>query len=210
MIIDAVARSGHSAAFLVLLFASVGVIEHAGIKIPYFAFFAPSHDKGSGKRVAEAPAHMLLAMAIAAAVSIAIGLAPRLLYDLLPYQTAYQAYTPDHVITQLQLLMFAILAFVMLMRTGLYPAELRAVHLDTDWLYRRLIPGLAASTLKDLTEVRDFANAFITRQGERVFAALYRHHGPSGILARTWPTGSMVLWVTLMLAGTLVAIYLFA
>jgi multicomponent Na+:H+ antiporter subunit D len=194
----------------VLLFASAGVLEHAGIKVPYFAFFAPSHSKVGGKRVAEAPIHMLLAMAIAAAISIAIGVAPQLLYDLLPHKAAYQAYTPDHIITQLQLLMFAILAFVVLMRTGLYPAELRAVHLDIDWLYRRLIPQFVASILKDLAEVRDFAGAFVTRQAERLFAALYRHHGPSGILARTWPTGSMVLWVTLMLAGTLVAIYLFA
>jgi multicomponent Na+:H+ antiporter subunit D len=210
MIMDAVVQSGHTAAFLVLLFASAGVLEHAGIKVPYFAFFAPSHSKVGGKRVAEAPIHMLLAMAIAAAISIAIGVAPQLLYDLLPHKAAYQAYTPDHIITQLQLLMFAILAFVVLMRTGLYPAELRAVHLDIDWLYRRLIPQFVASILKDLAEVRDFAGAFVTRQAERLFAALYRHHGPSGILARTWPTGSMVLWVTLMLAGTLVAIYLFA
>ena len=49
--------------WIVLLFASAGVFHHAGIKIPYFAFFA--HD--SGKRCAEAPANMLIAMAIAAA-----------------------------------------------------------------------------------------------------------------------------------------------
>jgi multicomponent Na+:H+ antiporter subunit D len=182
------------------------VLEHAGIKIPYFAFFA--HD--SGKRVAEAPVHMLLAMAVAAVLSIAIGVAPQLLYDLLPYKAAYQAYTPDHVIIQLQLLMFATLAFVVLVRTGLYPAELRAVNLDTDWLYRRLIPQLVGATVKDLVEVRQLAGRLVARQAERIFAALYRHHGPSGILARTWPTGSMVLWVTLMLAGTLVAIYVFA
>lgn len=206
MIMNAVAESGHSVAFLVLLFASAGVLEHAGIKIPYFAFFA--HD--SGKRVAEAPFNMLLAMALAAGLSIAIGVVPQILYDLLPYSVAYQAYTTDHVITQLQLLVFAVLAFVVLIRTGLYPAELRATHLDTDWLYRRLIPDFVNATVKDLSEISHAANARLKRQAERLIAALYRHHGPSGILARTWPTGSMVLWVTLMLAGTLVAIYIFA
>ena len=43
-------------------FASAGVFHHAGIKIPYFAFFG--HD--SGLRVPEAPRNMLLAMAIVA------------------------------------------------------------------------------------------------------------------------------------------------
>ena len=34
--------------------------------------------------------------------------------------------------------------------------------------------------------------------------ALYRHHGPDGILARTRPTGSMTFWMTVMLAAYLV------
>jgi multicomponent Na+:H+ antiporter subunit D len=210
MIMDSVAQGGHEAAFLVLLFASAGVLEHAGIKIPYFAFFAPAHDNPGSRHVAEAPLNMLVAMAFAAAISIAIGVAPLYFYKLLPFSADYQAYTPDHIFTQLQLLMFAVLAFVVLVRTGLYPAEQRAVHLDTDWLYRGLLPQLVSATMKDLQEIRDFARGFAARQGERAVAALYRHHGPSGILARTWPTGSMVLWVTLMLAGTLAAIYLFA
>ena len=45
-----------------MLFASAGVFHHAGMKIPYFAFFA--HD--SGKRPEEAPRHMLIAMMVAA------------------------------------------------------------------------------------------------------------------------------------------------
>ena len=40
--------------------ASAGVLEHAGVKIPFFAFF--SHD--SGKRPKEAPFTMLLAMGL--------------------------------------------------------------------------------------------------------------------------------------------------
>ena len=45
-----------AAVTFVLLFASAGVMEHSGIKIPFFAFFA--HD--SGKRPEEAPWNMLL------------------------------------------------------------------------------------------------------------------------------------------------------
>ena len=48
--------------YTILLAASAGVLEHSGIKIPYFTFFG--HD---GKHnVKEAPLNMLIAMGIAA------------------------------------------------------------------------------------------------------------------------------------------------
>ena len=50
--------------WVILLFASAGVFHHAGIKIPYFAFF--HHD--SGIRTSDPPKHMLAAMGIAAAL----------------------------------------------------------------------------------------------------------------------------------------------
>jgi multicomponent Na+:H+ antiporter subunit D len=40
-------------------------------------------------------------------------------------------------------------------------------------------------------------------------AALFRQHGPRGLLARSWPTGSMVLWVAVLLGAYLLA-YLLA
>ena len=52
MVIAAAMEGGYFWTWIVLLFASAGVFHHAGIKIPYFAFFA--HD--SGKRCEEAPA----------------------------------------------------------------------------------------------------------------------------------------------------------
>ena len=42
----------------------------------------------------------------------------------------------------------------------------------------------------------------------RVVAGLARHHGPQGVLARTWPTGSMVLWVAVLLGAYLVFYYI--
>jgi multicomponent Na+:H+ antiporter subunit D len=35
-------------------------------------------------------------------------------------------------------------------------------------------------------------------------AGLARTHGPVGPLARSWPVGSMVLWVAIMLAASLI------
>jgi multicomponent Na+:H+ antiporter subunit D len=61
MIMAAAHGPGLTVIWLMLLFASAGVLEHSGIKIPFFAFF--SHD--SGKRPKEAPFTMLLAMGLA-------------------------------------------------------------------------------------------------------------------------------------------------
>jgi multicomponent Na+:H+ antiporter subunit D len=133
LIMEAVAREHLTIIWFMLLIASVGVLEHAGIKIPFFAFF--SHD--SGIRVKEAPLNMLLAMGITAFLCIGIGVFPGTLYSLLPYPVDYQPYTLAHVMSQLQVLLFAILAFCLLLLSGIYPSERRAVNLDADWFYRK-------------------------------------------------------------------------
>ena len=138
MILTAVAEQGYFVPWLLLLFASAGVFHHSGIKIPFFAFFA--HD--SGIRVQEAPKNMLIAMGIAAFFCIGIGVFPQPLYAMLPYPVDYHPYTTYHVINQLQLLLFSALAFTWLMRTGVYPPELRSTNLDFDVVYRKGLPAL--------------------------------------------------------------------
>src|SRR5690606_26154773 len=151
MIMAAMVEEGRTWAWLGLLFASAGVFHHAGIKIPYFAFFA--HDPGI--RVSEAPRNMLLAMAIAAILCIAIGTWPGLLYGLLPWEVAYAPYTYPHVIVQVQLLLFSALAFAWLKLTGIYPPELRSVNLDAEWIYRRLGPRTFAAAATALGSLRE-------------------------------------------------------
>ncbi len=133
MVMDAAGAGHMRIVWFILLFASAGVFHHAGIKIPYFAFF--SHD--SGMRPKEAPLHMLLAMGIAAFLCIFIGCYPAPLYALLPYPVDYVPYTAPHVVGQTQLLFFSALAFTLLLRAGIYPAEIRCINLDADWFYRK-------------------------------------------------------------------------
>jgi multicomponent Na+:H+ antiporter subunit D len=204
LIIAAVAEGPYLITWLVLLFASAGAFYFSGIKIPYFAFFA--HD--SGKRCEEAPRNMLWAMGITAALCIGIGVYPDPLYAILPYQVNFEPYTTMHVVTQLQLLLFSALAFAVLMRTGLYPPELRATNLDSDWTYRHALPklvcALTAAVSRTTARVGSAWAAFFSSAISRV----YRYHGPEGLLARTWPTGSMALWVMILLLAYLVAYYL--
>jgi len=204
LILSASADNGYFFIWLALVTASVGVLEHSGIKIPYFTFFA--HD--NGWRVKEAPLHMLLAMGIAAAFCVGIGIFPGLLYQFLPYKAeTYVPYTTTHVVTQLQLLIFAGLAFALLIRYRLYPAEIRAVNLDTDWIYRRMLPvivGFFAAMIGTIwTALSKLGEYYVTRLVRGIYAA----HGPHGPLARTWPSGSMVLWVAVILGMTVLLTY---
>ena len=202
--LSAVAHDGYFAVWLILLFASAGVFHHSGIKIPYFAFFA--HD--SGKRCKEAPLNMLIAMGITAFLCIAIGVHSPWLYSLLPYDVDYTPYTTSHVIGQVQLLMFSALAFAVLMRFKIYPPELKSVNLDFDITYRKWLPAIYKWII---ARTRDGWQSILQdlRQGVHRFVAyMFRHHGPEGILARTWPTGSMALWVAVLLGGFLLTYYL--
>jgi multicomponent Na+:H+ antiporter subunit D len=135
MVMSAASMGGMSIIWFMLLFASAGVFHHAGIKIPFFAFF--SHD--SGIRTKEAPLNMLIAMGIAAFLCIFIGTFPQYsVYRLLPFtDVVYHPYTATHVMAQTQLLFFSALAFTLLLLSGIYPAELRAINLDADLIYRK-------------------------------------------------------------------------
>lgn len=204
MILTATAHEGHYLVWGVLLFASAGVFHHSGIKIPFFAFFA--HD--SGKRPQEAPWNMLLAMGLTAVLCVGIGVWPSALYALLPFAVDYVPYTGSHVLSQVQLLLFSALAFTVLMRTGVYPPEMRSTNLDTEWLYRRfgmsIVSGVGNAVALTYTvglEVFDYLL-------RRCKTGLHRRYGPEGILAKTWTTSSMVLWVAAMLGGYLI-FYLF-
>lgn len=200
MIMSAAITNGYDWVWLLLLFASAGVFHHAGIKIPYFAFFA--HD--SGLNAKEPPANMLVAMSIAACLCLAVGVYPQALYGLLPYEMSYSPYDMTHVLTQLQLLFFSALAFAWLNLRRLYPPELPSVNLDVEWLYRRLLPntlrGFVDGAFRLDRRLRSAALAAI----DGVMEFVTSHHKPDGALARSWLTGSMVAGVILLLGFCLV------
>lgn len=141
LVMSALLEEGYNIVWLMLLFASAGVLHHAGIKVPYFAFFA--HD--SGIRTHEAPRNMIVAMAVAAAFCILIGIQPQYLYALLPWEVEYWPYDTTHVLAQLQLLMFAALAFIWMEKKGYAPAEVHATNIDAEWLYRKALPSMASA-----------------------------------------------------------------
>jgi multicomponent Na+:H+ antiporter subunit D len=150
---------------------------------------------------------MLIAMGLAAALCIGIGVFPGALYALLPYPVNYVPYTGWHVLAQLQLLVFSALAFSVLMWTRIYPPELRSVNLDSDVLYRRLLPVLVAGVTFAI-EALNRALAGARNEGlARLRGALASAFGADGVLGSVRTTSGMVVWVAVLLAAFLILYY---
>jgi multicomponent Na+:H+ antiporter subunit D len=201
MIMAAMIHEGYDYLWLMLLFASAGVFHHAGIKIPYFAFFA----KDSGIRTQEAPLNMLIAMSIAAVLCIFIGSHPQTLYAMLPWEVDYWPYDTTHVLSQLQLLFYSALAFVWLNKQGLYPPELHAINIDAEWLYRKLVPD-TASRVYDMSQRIGSRINYSTSSSLRGISKTMSSTRIARLhLATSWPTGSMVFWIAVILGFFLLA-----
>lgn len=206
MIMSAAIKEGYDVVWLLLLFAAAGVFHHAGIKIPYFAFFA--HD--SGIRTTEPPRNMLIAMSIAATLCVVIGSFPgQTVYALLPWDYQYNPYDVTHVLTQLQLLFFSAMAFVWLNLRSMYPPELPSTNLDVDWFYRRFAPAcikrLALPVIGVYNSLIDAAAASVKQVVQNSYDT--EEGKPKGYFARLWPTETMVVWVAVLLVVYLVLYY---
>ncbi|MBX3704389.1 MAG: Na(+)/H(+) antiporter subunit D [Steroidobacteraceae bacterium] len=187
--------------YYLLVAASAGVFLHAGIKYPWFVFF----QKDSGLRPADPPLNMRLAMGLFAVLCIAIGVFPGILYGLLPYPVDYVPYTGEHVLSQLQLLLFAGLAFFLML-----PLMQRTltVTLDFDWIWRVALFRVAVGALAageaaaaSWARAREAAGAWM---GTRV-ALLF---GAGGVFSRSWAIGTTALWLALLLSLYVLTHYL--
>lgn len=201
MISQAAADEHLMIVWMLLAAASAGVFLHAGIKFPWFVFF----QKDSGLRPAEPPWNMKAVMVLFSVLCIWLGVFPEHLYAILPTEVDYVPYTSSHVVFQLQLLLFSGLAFFLLL--GWLKRTL-TITLDFDWFYRGLGRSFEMAFRTKSAMAWGVAVERTYRGVMRFVETLYRHHGPQGILARTWPTGSMAFWATLLLGGYLIAYYL--
>ncbi|MEP4079167.1 Na(+)/H(+) antiporter subunit D [Haloferula sp.] len=191
MVLSAAAGGGYSLVWLILLFASVGVFLLAGIKITYFAFFS----RDAGHRCEEAPLNMLVAMGITAFMCIFVGSFPNaFLYKMLPTGATYQPYTVAHVTDQYALLFFSALGFILLIRSGLYPAEIRSTNVDADVIYRkggRLAYRIFDKSLNGLnTGIRDLLVGGLVSNLSKFFADAPARIG-AVIMTPIWAAGGV-------------------
>jgi len=141
--------------WLILEIASAGVFLHAGIKFPYFVFFA----KDRGHRPGESHKSMLLAMGFLAFLCIFLGVYPQPLYDILPYQDMFKdghftVFSAAHVVTQIQLLTFSGLVFFLLLSLL---KRTNTIAIDTDWFYRKGCRAFYRLVDRGLNAINDLA-----------------------------------------------------
>ena len=109
-----------------------------------------------------------------------------------------------HVVNMLQLLLFSGLAFFVMLP---WMQRTLTVSLDWDWFYRVLGKTAAGAAGRAVAASDERARTAVRRWIDDILAEVFRHHGPHGVLARGWPSGSMVLWVAILLAAVLVFYY---
>jgi multicomponent Na+:H+ antiporter subunit D len=165
MIVAAAGEAHRWAAVLLLTLASVGSLVHTGLRLPYFVWVGEDR----GLRPAAAPRTMVAAAALAALLSTLLGVAPTLLYGLLPHPVDYRPWTADHVLETAQLLLFAFLAFAMLL-PALRPRA--TLTLDTDVVYRAPARALRALTVRGVDVAFERVEALELGVARRLVQAL--------------------------------------
>ena len=103
--------------------------------------------------------------------------------------------------------MFSALAFTVLMRTGIYPPELKSTNLDFDWVYRRYLP----SVLGRLGTAIDISYQSVTGNAKTVInaamAASITMFAPGGLSGRIAGVGNAVAIVAFLLLVALIVSY---
>lgn len=173
LIIDGAVHEHLMWVWIVLEIASAGVFLHAGIKFPYFVFFA----KDNGLRPGETNKSMLTAMGFMAFLCIFIGVYPDPLYAILPYDVKYQAYTVSHVAAQLQLLMLSALVFFLFLKLL---KRTDTIALDTDWFYRKGAAVVYGLIDRGLNSINAYCDAVFVRKLTAAIGSFFKH-GPAKI-----------------------------
>ncbi|SDE05612.1 proton-conducting transporter membrane subunit [Desulfuromonas thiophila] len=184
-----------------LLLSSAAVVFNAGIRFPALALF------GAGATRPQATASLTrlnssvrLALLGSALLCLLPGWWPQLFCRLLPFATSCQPYSPAAVLHQLQLLLVAGLVCLLS-----WPFLRPTAGHSRDWdVLLRLLLQLWQRLLDGQRQLSRFLWQLLTSSQIRSFMFLFRTHGPHGILARSWPTGSLALWVALLLASYIV------
>ncbi|MAI06495.1 MAG: Na(+)/H(+) antiporter subunit D [Rhodospirillaceae bacterium] len=174
---------------------TAGVFLDVGIKLQYFVFFG----RDSGLRPPEPPINMRISMVFFAILCLGIGFAPTLFYQLLPFEQDYYPYTPDHIVTQFQLLLFSGAAFFVFLKYYGWQL-LNTLTLDFDWIYRVFGYKLVNSIIRILNILKEDLYNLISKMLENLYVGLKFSNGPGGYFSKPTSTGQVSLWIMFILA----------
>ena len=94
------------------------------------------------------------------------------------------------------------------MKLGFHPPEIRAINLDSDWVYRKYLPSIMLRIINRLGSVNESTRSGLENKissGEQILLNIF---GPTANFARVFTNGVMILWIAVIFTGAL-AIVLF-
>jgi len=181
----------------VLVTAAAAAVLHGGLKYLGLVFYRRSHAS-----VAEDPAYaQRLALMVVAVPALMLLLHGPLL-SIWMVATPFQSWLSMGQLTIAIILLSAgIMLSYVLREKIIQPSPLQA---DFDIVYRQWLLNawqtVEAMLIKRSEAILRFARGPLAHLPRRWFHV----HGPQGPLARTWATGSMLMWVTVILAVLLI------
>ncbi len=155
MTIAGTAEAHHRLLALALEVATAGTFIAVGVRLPYLAFWRRKPEGGvADNAMKPIPWNMYAGMTLAAALCIAQGVYPDMLYRFLPYAVAhpFEPWTAWNVLQALLLLGFSGLA-AFLLRGLLAPGS--GIILDLDYFYRLIGRGVLALVCRPLAWLDD-------------------------------------------------------
>ena len=79
------------------------------------------------------------------------------------------------------------------------------ITLDFDWFYKKFAPHMAKKMQMLMDKLAPPIIASTKDQFKNLLEIVIRHHRPEGVMARTLPTGTTVLFAIILLAAFLIA-----
>lgn len=205
--LSALAKSGYAVPWLILVVSSVAVIDALAFKVPYHAFFKaePSAMKSRGYKVTPLPMKVAIVMSII--ICVLPGIFPNIYYQLLlPFEHyhSYELNTLPHLITQFELIAFTLLGFLLFNWLKLYPNQYAQTMVDAGVLYRKWLPNLG----RKIRSVLKMLTSWLGQSKVSINAQHFMSRSEQAMLSHYWPTGSMVIWVALILIATLLLYFI--
>jgi multicomponent Na+:H+ antiporter subunit D len=121
---------------------------------------------------------------------------------------ATELWTPAHILQQLQLLVLAAFAFVVLQWRQLYPPEQPGVIIDVEWLWRKGGPTLADRLGRPLRRAGRLVNELSVAAGGGLRGAARQVFAPDGWAAAKVPSSATAV-LSLVILGLVLAVALF-
>lgn len=125
----AVHHTGLAVLEILMIIGSIGTALSILFKMGFFTFFGKDRDI----KVNPIPKNMIVAIVIGTGLCVLFGIAPNLVYNMLPYPEHYQIYTLKHILEYSQMIPAALLVFLLFLRR-IAPHD--TVTQDLDWFTR--------------------------------------------------------------------------